>query len=115
MSFKASVSDEVMSVFKSLPGQRIRVSDLMASTGYSNKQIRNSIYYLTTKNGVNVRQVDAQTFVYNDPAEEVASPPPTDEAVDTVYVWVGNAKDGDVIVRGESTNTLYILSELEIN
>lgn len=88
-------------------GKVVTIDQLVKATGLGEQQIRHSMLKLV--NGGDVRlEVNKRghTWSYFGPAT-AADPEEDEEAVDGYFEVVGRTQSGEVIVRGDATDTLY--------
>lgn len=107
-----SVSPRVLEVLSRHRGLDVPLAEIVKATGLEPGQIQTAINNMIRRNGLPITVVmRAQVWRYEADNAKKQAPEPQQ---DTYFERVGDTRSGKPIVRGDHTNTLYVLGDLDI-
>lgn len=94
-------------------GLDVPITTLTGATGLTDVQVRASMRQLIDRDGLPITVIMRGQVWRYEASNTVTVSPAVEAKTDTVFERIGRTSTGDVIVRGDVTEILYVLSEIE--
>lgn len=107
----ARTTPKVMESLNRHRGLDVPIKTVMDETGYTDRQVRSAVRSLIERDKMPITVVmKGQIWRYE--ASNTSKVEVQELPTDTIFEYVGKTATGDLIVRGDATQTMYRLSSL---
>lgn len=104
-------SPQVLRILTERRGQDVSAADLVSATGLDHTQVRNAVRSLINREDQPIVVIQrGNMWRLGAPLAKVVSRPP--RVADQLFERIGQTSDGDVLVKGDQTDTIYRLTAL---